>query len=293
MKFLAAAVRSLLMTVLLILAPARALKADQIKIFVSIPPQVEFLKAIGGKRVLAEVLLGQGQGPHSFDPSPRTIARLSEARLFFSIGVPYERLVISKLSEISQSLEIVDTRQGIMLRQIEGKANRGHGGDDPHIWLDPELVKTQARTIHDALVRVDSEGKQTYRRNLDNFTARLDSLDNRLTRILEPLKGREIYVYHPAFGYFFEAYGMRQRAVQRGGHDPSARELASLVESMRSEGVRVIIVQPEFPSPVAEALQRSLGCRVLRLDPLAADYIDNMGRMARLVAEALNEENGD
>jgi zinc transport system substrate-binding protein len=238
---------------------------------------------------VVEILLGQGQSPHSFDPSPRSLARLGEARLFFRAGVPYENRISAKLASAFGALNVVDTRRGIALRHVD-EDDHGHEGDDPHTWLDPKLVKIQAATIHEALAAADPAGEQIYRANLANYMAALDSLDSELTALLAPYRGRTVYVYHPAFGYFLDSYGLHQAAVQSGGHEPAARELAELMDRMRAEGVRTLFVQPEFPSPVADALQRALGCRVVRLDPLAENYITNLRKMGRLVAESLAGE---
>ncbi len=254
-------------------------QAGQLSTFVSIPPQMEFVRRVGGSDVTVEVLLGQGQNPHSFDPSPRAVARLGEASLFFRAGVPYEEHLVDRLAELFQDLEIVETHKQKELLEIES--------DDPHTWLDIELVKIQVLNICNALLRADPANAAAYRSNMVSYLVALDSLNTEIRGLLEPFRGRQVYVYHPAFGYFLESYGLKQRAVQVGGHEPSAKELASLVDRMRSENVRTLFVQPEFPSPVADALSQALGCRVVRLDPLAGNYLENMGRMARLVAGAL------
>ena len=258
--------------------------------FVSIPPHAEFVRRVGGGRVDVEILLGQGQSPHSFDPSPRALARLGGARLFFLAGVPYENRLTGKLASAFGSLTVVDIRRGISLRHVEG-GSHGHDGDDPHTWLDPKLVKIQAETIRRALTAADPAGEAEYRANLTTFQAALDSLDSEIAALMTPYRGRTVYVYHPAFGYFLDSYGLHQEAIQSGGHEPAARELAALVEKMRAEGVRTLFVQPEFPSPVADALRQSLGCSVVRLDPLAESYMSNMREMARRVADAMGGQN--
>lgn len=260
-----------------------------VRAFVSIPPQLEFVRKIGGDRVAVEVLLARGQSPHSFDPPPRTVARLGESRFFFRAGVPYEDRLAGRLTELFTGLEVVDTREGIELRDIGG--GRDGEGDDPHTWLDPKLVKIQTQTICEALIRADRACAATYRANLASYHRELDSLSSEIGGLLAPYRGRSVYVHHPAFGYFLDAFGLGQEAVQLGGREPSARELAALVDKMRAERVRTLFVQPEFPSPVADALSMALDCKVVRIDPLAPDYMDNLRRMAALIAGALARQN--
>jgi zinc transport system substrate-binding protein len=281
MKYLTVLPMVLLLTVSVISGQARC---ELIGTFVSIQPQVEFVRRVGGDGVTIEVLLGQGQNPHSFDPSPRTVARLGEASLFFRAGVPYEERLVDSLAELFEGLVIIETSAGIRLRSIE----HGHGhGDDPHTWLAPSLAKVHATNICRGLEVARPEDRQRYRNGLSVYLAELDSLDREIGRLLKPYRGRSVYVYHPSFGYFLDAYGLHQVAVEHGGHEPSARMLAELIEHMRDAGVRTLFVQPEFPSPVADALSQALGCKVVRLDPLATDYISNMRETARQVAEAL------
>jgi zinc transport system substrate-binding protein len=271
----------LLLTVSIFAGQARC---GQLSTFVSIQPQVEFVQRVGGDGVTVEVLLGQDQNPHSFDPSPRAVARLGEASLLFLAGVPYEEHLADRLAELFEGLAIVKTNAGISLRSID----HGHGhGDDPHTWLAPALAKVHAANICRALEAVRPESRQQYRAGLEAYLAELDSLDSEIGSLLEPYRGRSVYVYHPSFGYLLEAYGLHQEAVEHGGRQPSARDLAGLIERMRAAGVRTLFVQPEFPSPVADALSQTLGCRVVRLDPLATDYVSNMREIARQVAEAL------
>ena len=268
-----------------VFAPGSLLSA-RLKVFVSIPPQLEFVRMVGGDRVDVEVLLGQGQNPHAFDPSPRTVARLGGADLLFLADMPYEKALVDRAGELFSGLTIIDVNEGIELRHIDGGHGHGHG-DDPHTWLDPLLVKSQIGIVCNALEKLAPEYASQFRDNRDSYSAKLDSLHNQISPILEPYRGRKVYVYHPSFGYFLESFGLYQQAVERGGHEPSARELASLIEEMRAEDVRTLFVQPEFPSPVADALSKSLDCRVVRLDPLAENYIDNMGKAALAVVEAM------
>ena len=252
--------------------------------FVSIEPQAYFAERVGAERVQVEVLLPAGQSPHTFDPSPRRIAELARARLFFRVGVPYEERLVGRLADLFKTLKVVDTRRGIDLAPLDDEVD--NGTPDPHIWLDPKLVKQQAATICAALVEIDPVGADRYRQNLATFQADLDRVDGRVREILAPYRGRSIYVFHPAFGYFTRAYGLRQVAVERGGREPAGRELAQLVERMKSDGAAVIFVQPEFTETVARTLESALGCRVVTLNPLARDYLENLERMARLIASS-------
>ncbi|HOI56881.1 MAG TPA: zinc ABC transporter substrate-binding protein [Phycisphaerae bacterium] len=305
----------------------------RLRVFVSILPQAYFLERLGGERVEVDVLVGPGQSPETYEVTPKQVARLTEARAFFRIGVPFEESLLKKIASTVRQLEIVDTRQGIPLRVMEhshhhgehddhdqddadaeapngGAAAGDHGhshgseagrqtdreapsseaakGDDPHIWLSPRLVRIQAKTICDALVRLDPEHGSEYLENLKRFEDDLDGVDRKLTTVLEPLRGREFFVFHPAYGYFADAYGLRQTPVEIEGKEPGPKQLIGLIEKARKAGVKVIFVQPQFSTTAAETVARSIGGAVVPMDPLARDYLANLTAMAEKIRLALN-----
>ncbi len=261
-------------------------------VFVSIPPQAQFAERVGGPRVAAEVLLPPGANPATYQPTPKQIARLSRAKLYFRIGVPFEEAFLPSLSASLKNLRIVDTRQGITLRRmdIEADGHRHNGSPDPHIWLSPPLVKRQAAAIRDALIQADPAGREDYKKNYAVFAGELEALHRRLTQALGPLKGREIFVYHPAWGYLTDAYGLKQTPVELEGKEPSPRRLARLIKKAKAKDIRVIFVQPQFSRKSAAALAQAIGGTVVPLDPLAKDYLQNMEAMVRAIKKNLEAE---
>jgi len=270
-------------------------------VFVSILPQKYFVERIGGDHVNVEVMVGPGQSPATYEPTARQMTGLAAARIFFRIGVPFERGFIERIAGTFDGLAIVDTSRGVPLRRIEQPhdnhdADAGHddhdhhdhaNGADPHIWLNPRLVKIQADTICAALSEADPEHAADYERNRDAFKAELDALDAELTQALEPVKGHTLFVFHPAFGYFADAYGLKQEAVETGGKEPSARRLVALIEDAKRQNIRVIFVQPQFSGRAARSIAEAIDGAVVPMDPLAYDYVENLRRMAQQVAGAL------
>lgn len=292
--------------------------ADRIRVFVGIPPQAFFVERIGGPRVAVEVLVAPGQSPHTYEPTPQQIARLVSSRLYFSTGMEFEDVLAGRLAGGGSTLEVVDTRAGIPLRAADGEspaqappaghdahdhehdphednagdsahAHHAHapGAPDPHVWLSPPLVRIQARTIAAALARVDPAGADEYAERLRAFDLELAALDAHVRDALAPCRGRTLFVFHASYGYFADAYGLTQIAVEVAGKEPTPRQLAALVERARTSGARAIFVEPQYPSATAHALAREIGCPVVELDPLARDYLENMRAMTRRVAEAL------
>ena len=269
-----------------------AVAKEKIPLFVSILPQAYFVEQIGGERVQVDVLVQPGQSPATYAPTPKQMAKMAGSRVFFRIGVSFENVFIPKIKNSMPKLIIVDTRKGIELAHMddhEDAHGHQHGELDPHTWLDPMLVKEQAKIIRDTLTEIDPQGKKQYEQNFSSVAGELDALHERLTKSLAPVKGKSFFVFHPAFGYFARAYGLHQIAVETGGKQPSGRHLAKLIESARENKVKVLFVQPQFSKKSAETIARAIDGVVVSIDPLAKDYLANMERMAKAVEQALLE----
>jgi zinc transport system substrate-binding protein len=289
-------------------ADAEVNSPGKVKAFVSILPATYFVERVGGPNVEVSVLVGPGQDPHTFEPTPKVVARLADAQVLFKMGFPFEETLIKKVGSTFKNLEVVDLQQGIKLRTVteeeadaeerkhaHGKAEEQEhsheaGNMDLHTWLDPQLAKIQARTIADTLIRIDPNHQEQYEKNLRVFQTDLEALHEQLTKALAPVKGKSFFVFHPAYGYFGDAYGLKQIPVQIGGKEPTAKQLARLIDSAKKDGVKVIFVQPQFSKKSAEALAKAIGGAVVPLDDLAPDYLRNLQEMAAKLDSALRAQ---
>ena len=139
----------------------------------------------------------------------------------------------------------------------------------------------------ETLVEIDPAHKADYEKNLKQLDADLDALDAQLANELAPLKGRTFFVFHPAFGYFARDYGLKQEAVETGGKAPGPKHVKELIDKAKSEGVRVIFVEPQFSQQAAKAIADQIGGVVIPINPLAEDYIANLQDVARKIHDAL------
>ncbi len=268
-----------------------------LNVFVSIPPQVYFAEQIGGDLISAEALLPPGENPATFAPTPAKMARLARTDLFFRIGVPFEALIIPKIRNMAADMAIVDVRKGIALRRMQrslAEENHGHshieGGYDPHIWLSPLLVKKQAKTMRDALSRRDPDHNEIYQQNCENFVEALETLHQDLKAILAPVQGKSLFVFHPAFGYLADAYGLEQVAVEMEGKTPKGKSFSRFLQRARKKKIQVIFVQPQFDSKAARKIARTIEGAVIPLNPLAEDYMNNLKEMAIKIRDALLDQ---
>lgn len=292
--------RVILVVFVIALAPAFSQTAvsDPLSVFTSILPQKFFVEQIGGDLVKVEVLVGPGMSPHTYEPLPQQMSSLSRARLFFAIGVPFENVLRQKLVSICPNLKIIDTDKGITRRLMQTyEESDGHmhtadcdhsaGTSDPHIWLDPELVIIQGQNIAAALKEALPEHAAAIDARLEKFTATMRELIDELTLVLEPVKGETMLVFHPAFGYFADRFGLKQKAIEIEGKEPAPRQLVNLIRYCKAQKIHIVFVQKQFPVSAAETVARSINGSVIIIDPLSDNYIDNLRALGASLAKGL------
>jgi zinc transport system substrate-binding protein len=227
------------------------------------------------------------------------MAELAEADVYFRIGVPFEDVWMESIAAANPRLRITDVRKGVSPRTLEGETaahqhshpgEEGYGGaarTDPHIWTDPRRVKIIAKNIQETLSTLDPAHRAEYEANYAEFTDELDRLNEDIRQLLADKKARRFMVFHPAWGYFAEAYGLRQIPIEVAGKEPGAQALARLIEEAKTQGIRVIFVQAQFSRRNAEAVARAIGGQVIAVDPLAENYVENLRYVAETFAEAM------
>ncbi len=270
-----------------------AAHAEPLHVFVSVLPQQMMVERVGGAHVIAETLVKPGSSPHTYEPTPSQIARLAQADLYVHIGMPFEAAWLPRIQAINPTLHLLDVRLGIALRPLaahshdeDAAAAHDHTALDPHIWTNPLLVKQIAATLETTLAALDPAHAADYRANLTNFINELDALDRDIRAELASVTARRFMVFHPAWGYFAAAYGLEQVPIELSGKEPSAQRLAALIEQAQREGVRVIIVQPQFPRKAAAQVAQAIDGTVESVDPLAAEYFATLRQLAHLIAHS-------
>lgn len=294
--------RIALMIALLYL-PAVLVAAEPARVFVTVLPQQTFVEAVGGPRVQVEALVGPGYSPHTYEPTPGQIARLADADIYLGIGLPVEAAWMKRIRAVNPDIRFIDLAEGIERRQIEEhtheeeQAHReGHAHEephrhrdepeselDPHVWTSPRLVMRMAERIADTLATMDPSHAPDYQRRLAGFTAELERLDSDIRAQLSGLEHRRFMVYHPAWGYFADAYGLVQVPIESEGKEPGPKRLAALIDQARRNDVRLILAQPQMSTKAAEQVAREIGGRVEVIDTLSPDYATTLRTLTRLL----------
>ncbi len=273
---------------------SNAIAKETLPVFVSILPQKYFVEKIGGDFVEISVMVEPGASPATYEPKPKQMVGLSKARIYFAIGVPFEKAWVKKIASASPGMAVIRTQDGIekipMKRHKEGHRDNGeyHGIRDPHLWLSPPLVTMMARNILCALTDADPGNRSVYEANYKKFIMEIAELDAELREIFaQKGKGLQFMVFHPAWGYFANAYGLEQFPVEIEGKNPKPSELQNLIKHASKQGIRVIFVQPQFSVTNAKVIAKAIGGQVAFADPLAPDWADNLRQVAAKFKKAL------
>ncbi|WP_044415814.1 metal ABC transporter solute-binding protein, Zn/Mn family [Halarcobacter anaerophilus] len=293
------------------------------EVTVSILPQKYFVEKIAADKVKVNVMVQPGASPATYEPKTSQMKLLSKSVAYFSIGVPFEKVWLEKFENANKDMLIADTSKGIKKAEIaahhhhkeeadehedehheehadhdeeehehhehheeEEHAGYEHHGLDPHIWLEPTLVKIQAKNIYEALVKVDKTNASFYKTNLDKFLKELDSLDEELHNILKNYENKAFMVFHPSWGYFSRRYHLEQISIEIEGKEPKPAQLVKLVDEAKKHNIKIVFVAPQFSQKGAKTISKSINGNVAVIDPLAENWDENLIKVAKEIAKS-------
>jgi zinc transport system substrate-binding protein len=260
----------------------------QVRAATTITPLGEFVAAVGGERVNVSVLVPPGAEPHTFEPSPSQIRQVADADIYFKNGIGLESWM-DNIIGVNPQMRVVDTSRNVsLIADEEGAANtEGIGATDMHIWLSPRRAMIQVQNICDGLIAVDPDGKDYYINNRDDYIAKLKELDAYLNSTFARTEKKKFIVLHPAWIYFASDYGLEQIAIEVEEKEPGPRYLAEVVDTARANNITTVFVEPQYNPKLAEVIANEIDGKVVSIDDLAPNYIDNLRSVGDKIAESL------
>jgi len=232
----------------------------------------DIVQNVAGDRLVVETLMPEGLDPHSFEPTPRDVARISDSDILFANGAGFEEWLQDILENLPADQIIIEASAGLQSRTIEEGHSEDDGHDhemDPHFWLDPTLVITYVENIRDGLISLDPQGKDQYSANAETYIQQLKELDKYIQEKIAtiPAERRLIVTNHESFGYFADRYGFKVVGTiihsVSSGSAPSAQQMAELVDQMRASGAIAIFMETGSNSQLAEQLSAETGIKVV------------------------------
>jgi ABC-type Zn uptake system ZnuABC Zn-binding protein ZnuA len=256
---------------------ASAQAGPPISVIVTLPVLKDLTEQIGKENVAVRSLVTPLENPHAYSPKPDDVAAVREARLFLQIGLgpglePWADGLIKDAA--NKNLTIVSTGQGVPLLR-DGPEDSEPGADapdrqrlgNPHIWLDPENVKTMLRHITDSLIKLDPKNKGAYLHNQAEYLKELDPLEAKLKQKTAKLDRRKVVTHHPAWPYFARRFGFEIAGslLSSSGTEPSARRLQELIRKMKREKINVIASEPQLGAELPQTVAGETGAAVVLL----------------------------
>lgn len=265
--------------------PGTSENDGKITVAVTIVPEKTFVEAVCGDLVNVVCMVPPGSSPENYEPTADQMEDFSDASLYFAVGVPTEESnILPRAAEI-QGMKVVKLQDTVS--SVYPDREFAPGEKDPHIWLSPKRVKVMVDTIADEMGALDPENKGTYTANAEKYMEELDKLDAQLKTTFAGVKNKGFVVYHPAFGYLADDYGLSMVALEEEGKEATPQHMQEVIDLAKKQGIKVIYYQQEIDSKQSESFAEELGGKTVQLAPLAADYIENLKKMANTMAEAM------
>ena len=237
---------------------------------------------------------------------PSFVPLLNRADLLVLVGMDCEHAFLPALLEASKNPRIqkgrsgyVDCSNGIIPRDVP-KSTDHYQGDvhpegNPHYTLDPVLAKTAIRNIYNALVSLDPQHKDAYKRNCSAYLARLDGKIAEWKQAAKPLKGVKFVSYHEHWPYFAQRFGLNYFGTieLKPAIDPTPRHIEQLTRDMIDQRVAIVVREPQFPEKVPRRIAEQTGARLVTLPimpgalPQTETYIKMMDYIVQTMVGAM------
>ena len=252
----------------------------KINVATTIAPLGDFITAVGGDKVDVTVLVPAGAEPHTYEPTPSQMKDVAKADLYIMNGGGLE-FWMDKVLQVNKKMLIVDSSRGVKL------VNESGGETDPHIWISLRNAAIQVNNICSGLIQVDPANEKYYRTNRDDYLQKLKALDGEFNQTIAAKKGRIFIAYHPAWTYFARDYNLDQVPILENEKEPGPKYLGSIIDLARRNNITVVFVEPQYNPKSAEVIAQEIKAKVVALDPLGQNYLENMQYSGQEIAKSL------
>ncbi len=250
----------------------------KITIAATILPESYIIQNIAKKKAEVITLIPKNQSPHTYEPKISTMQQISKAKLYFTIGVEFEKEWIKKIANQNPKLHIIACDKNIT------KIN-----NNPHIWLNPKNIIKIASCISNTLQHYDKENATYYQKNFNEFVQKIKHYDEKIKKILTNLKTKSFLDIHPAWIYFAKYYHLKEYTIEIEGKQPLIKDLIKLIQFAKKKHIKIIFVQPEFSSQSAKIIANEVNAKVVPISPLQEDILKNLLNFA----QELRKSNGN
>ena len=299
-------------TLLLSLLLMPAVAGAQLKVVTTTEDLGSLTREVGGDKVAVTALAKGYQDPHFVDPKPSFILALSRADLLIAVGRELEIGWLTPLLTSSRNGKIQPGNKGyldasltvkileIPTAQITRAMGDVHPLGNPHYWLEPGNGRRMAQAIRDKLTELSPADKGYFAQRYTDFDQRLAAAEKRWDAAMAPYKGTKIATYHRSWPNFMDRFGLDVMGYvePKPGIPPSPSHTLELIDAMKSQNAKLIVVEPYFDVKTPQAIANQIGGKVMVLAPSvggakeATDYIQLFEYDVNLLAGALKQATG-
>ncbi|MBR1859834.1 MAG: zinc ABC transporter substrate-binding protein [Selenomonadaceae bacterium] len=230
---------------------------------------------------------------HDYQLTTEDMKTLSSADVLVVNGLGMESF-LDKAAEISD-LKIIDLSKNEDIRPIVV-----NGEPNPHVWLSVSYAERQVIELCNQLSQIDPDHSVDYKKNALKYVTRLETLSEEMHNRLDALYGKEIVTFHEAFPYFADEFGLIIAAVveREPGTEPSPKELAEIIDKIKTLPVKVIFTEPQYSPAAAQTIANETGAKIYTLDPIVTgeatpvaldDYLNKMRQNMMTVESAFKQ----
>jgi zinc/manganese transport system substrate-binding protein/manganese/iron transport system substrate-binding protein len=218
----------------------------------------DIVRNVAGDRATVVSIVPAGAGPEDYEPKPDDARKLADADLIVSNGVGLDDFLDPLIEAAGEgAVPRLVMGEGIPTITVDGEPN-------PHFWLDPSIVADHyIPAISAALSKVDPSSAETFAANADRYVGQIDAMDQANTASIDtiPVANRKLVTFHDAFPYFAKHYGFEVIGVilSNVGQEPTASELAALVDRVRAAHVKAVFSEAQFSPELAHTLAQEAG----------------------------------
>jgi zinc/manganese transport system substrate-binding protein len=269
------------MTIAAVMVAAAASAQSKLTVITSTEDLASIGREVGGDRISIESMARGYQDPHFVEAKPSFILKLQKADLLVAVGRELEIGWLPPLITQSRNSKIQPGSQGYLdaslgaaiLEIPTGNITRAmgdvHPQGNPHYWMDPENGKRIAKQIADKLSEIRPADQAYFQQRLADFTTRLDAAEKRWQAQMAPYKGTKVVTYHRSFPNFAERFGLDivGYVEPKPGIPPTPQHTLDLINEMKRQSVKIVLVEPYFDLKTPNAIGRETGAQVLVMPP--------------------------
>jgi len=267
---------------------------------------------VGGDHITVESIAKGYQDPHFVEAKPSFILKLQKADILILVGRELEIGWLPVLINHSRNAKMQPEAPGYLDASLQarildvpsGQVTRAEGDvhplGNPHYWMDPENGKIIAKEIFDTLVKMRPNERSYYEPRLNDFVSKVSTAEKRWLDMMAPYKGTKVVTYHRSFSNFADRFGLNVVGYvePKPGIPPTPQHNLDLINQMKKDNVKIVLVEPYFDVKTPNAIGRDTGAEVLIMPPSVggtkdvADYIKLFDSNINMLVTAIKKTSG-